>query len=118
MDMEMLMPGKSMEQSGAAASLADRCSRVLSAAGRIFAAALSFGRTQDSADNALRIEEKLSLGPKKMLFLVSCREKEFLIAAGADSIVSVVEVSSTVPAQAASPKKASLSRMQKRERLS
>src|ERR1700722_10594755 len=115
MDMEMLMPGKSKEQSAAPASLVDRCSHAFSAAGRIFAAALSFGRTQASAANALRIEEKLSLGPKKMLYLVRCREKEFLIAAGSDAIVSVVEVSSTVPAQVTSPKKASLSRMQKRE---
>ncbi|HTZ90397.1 MAG TPA: flagellar biosynthetic protein FliO [Alloacidobacterium sp.] len=75
------------------------------------------GRTQAGADKALRVEEKLSLGPKKMLYLVSCREQEFLIAAGADAIVSVVEVSPTKPVRMASAKKASVSRMQKREPL-
>jgi flagellar biogenesis protein FliO len=96
--------------------LAQRCNRAFSAIGR-FLAARFLGKTQAGVENALRVEEKLSLGPKKMLYLVRCREKEFLIAAGADAIVSVVEVSSAEPAQIASAQKASVSRMQKRERL-
>jgi hypothetical protein len=105
------------DKSGTPNPFMERCSRVFSAAGRILTTALSFGRAQATTDSALRVEEKLSLGPKKMLYLVSCREKEFLIAAGADAIVSVVEVS-TSGSLAVSPRKASLSRMQKLEPLS
>ncbi len=86
--------------------------RILPGIGRCFAG--FFARTQEGADSALRIEEKLLLGPKKMLYLVSCREKELLVAAGADAIVSLTELSS---AEAAHPARASLARMQKRERL-
>jgi hypothetical protein len=77
-----------------------------------------FGRSQATVKNALRLEEKLSLGPKKMLYLVSCREKEFLIAAGADAIVSMIEVSPAASMQAAGSRKASLARIEKREPLS
>lgn len=52
----------------------------------------SFGMQQVGAETALRIDEKLSLGPKKTLFLVACRGKQFLVATGADTIVSLVEV--------------------------
>ena len=94
----------------------EKCSCACSAIGSWIAA--RFGRAQASVDNALRLEEKLSLGPKKMLYLVSCGEKEFLIASGTDTIVSVVEVSSAEATQVSSSKKASVARMQKRERLS
>ena len=118
MEMGMIMRGKSGEEAGTQNPFTARCRRVLLAAGQIFVAVLSFRKTQASEDMALCVEEKLSLGPKKTLYLVSCREKEFLIAAGSDAIVAVVEVSSNLPAQVTSPKKASQSRMQKRERLS
>jgi hypothetical protein len=118
MRMEMIMRGKSLEETGNQNQLAAGCRRVLLTVEQIIAAVLSFRKTQASKDNALCVEEKLSLGPKKILYLVSCREKEFLIAAGSDAIVSVVEVSSKMPVQVTSLKKASLSRMQKRERLS
>jgi Flagellar biosynthesis protein, FliO len=99
-----------------AASFAQRCRRALSAIERSLAAHFS-RNARANAENALRIEEKLTLGTKKMLYLVSCREKEFLIAAGADTIVSVVEVSPVMPLRAGASK-ASVSRIQKREGLS
>jgi hypothetical protein len=46
-----------------------------------------------SAETSLWIDEKLSLGPKKMLFLVNCGGRQFLVATGADTVVSMVEVS-------------------------
>jgi flagellar biogenesis protein FliO len=89
----------------------------MSAIGR-FITAHFLKNTHAGEENALRVEEKLSLGHKKMLYLVSCREREFLIAAGADEIVSMLEVLSAAPVQDTSSAKASLTRMQKRERLS
>ena len=113
--MEVTMHGE-REQSARPARFAERCARAFSAIGG-FIAERFLRSAHAGEEKALQIEEKLSLGPKKMLYLVSCREKEFLIAAGADSIVSVLEISSIGPVQAASPKKASVSRMQKRERI-
>jgi flagellar biogenesis protein FliO len=52
----------------------------------------SFGIQHVGVETALRIDEKLSLGPKKTLFLVACSGKQFLVATGADTIVSMVEV--------------------------
>jgi flagellar biogenesis protein FliO len=108
----MMLRGKNMERSAIGASLAGNCGRALSALGRVFL------KAQAGTNNVLRIEETLSLGPKKMLYLVRCREKEFLIAAGSDAIVSVVEVSPAKPVAASSSAKTSLARMQKSERLS
>jgi len=90
----------------------ERCNRICSVISNFIAA--RFGKAQVRAQDALRLEEKLSLGPKKMLYLVSCREKEFLIAVGADAIVSMVEVSSS----ALGSQRASVACTQKRERLS
>jgi len=113
--MEVTMHGE-REQSARPARFAERCARAFSAIGG-FIAERFLRSAHAGEEKALQIEEKLSLGPKKMLYLVSCREKEFLIAAGADSIVSMVEVSTTEPARRAASPKASLTRMQKRERL-
>lgn len=113
--MEMTMHGE-REQSARPARFAERCTRAVAAIGS-FIAARFFRGTHAGEKSALRVEEKLSLGPKKMLYLVSCREKEFLIAAGADAIVSVLEVAKTEPVQHTNSAKASLTRMQKRERL-
>jgi flagellar biogenesis protein FliO len=114
MGIEMTMRGD--RQNARMAWFGDRCKRASSALGSLIARHL-FRSTDNGEENALRVEEKLSLGPKKMLYLVSCREREFLIAAGADAIVSVVEVFPAEPVQGAGAKKASLTRMQKRERL-
>jgi len=80
--------------------LAEKCRHVIAALGRIIAVTQSFRKVQAGADSALRVEEKLSLGPKKMLYLVCCREKEYLVAASTDTIVSIIEVSSEKPKQA------------------
>ena len=53
--------------------------------------------SRSGSESVLQIEEKLSLGPKKMLYLVRCRQKEFLVAAGADTIVSMLEVLAEAP---------------------
>ncbi len=118
MEMKRMTHSNAAEQGAASTRFAERCRRIWSALARCFAAARLLGKTEGAAENALRIEEKLSLGPKKMLYLVSCREKEFLVAAGADAIVSMVEVSPSEAMQIPATRKASLSRMQKRERLS
>jgi flagellar biogenesis protein FliO len=89
----------------------------LSWVGKIFAGFCV--KNHPDVESALRIEEKLSLGPKKMLYLVHCKGRELLIAAGADSIVSMMELSSVNPSEAAevNPVKP-LPRLQKRARLS
>jgi|SRR5579862_7726833 len=110
--MELEMTQATAAQSG----WAERCNRFCSRVGSFLAC--RFGKVRASAESALRLEEKLSLGPKKMLYLVSCGEKEFLIAAGADAIVSIVEVSSSELGKAPCNQRASMARMQKRERLS
>ncbi|QNI34157.1 flagellar biosynthetic protein FliO [Alloacidobacterium dinghuense] len=91
----------------------ERCYRAWSRI-RLLIASRFARKMREGRENALHLEEKLSLGPKKMLYLVSCREKEFLIAAGADAIVSVVEVSA-VAAEGSKSMKPSLTRVQKRE---
>jgi hypothetical protein len=73
---------------------------------------------QQSAASALRIEERLSLGPKKMLFLVDCSGKQFLVATGAETIVSMIEISGGHPVKAESRrKKVGAVRMQQGENL-
>jgi flagellar biogenesis protein FliO len=60
---------------------------------RVFTALLRiFVAQRDGEGNALRIESKLSLGPKKTLFLIGCGERQFLVAAGAETVVSLGEV--------------------------
>jgi flagellar biogenesis protein FliO len=52
----------------------------------------AFNRHGSGEHGALRMEERLSLGPKKTLFLVDCAGRKFLVAAGADTIVAMTEV--------------------------
>lgn len=112
----MTIDSQFTQGAASAEGFAQRCRRAFSALGQFIFVRFS-GEARSGAANALRVEEKLSLGPKKMLYLVSCREKEFLVATGADTIVSVLEVFSKKPAEAGERKKASVSRMQKSERL-
>lgn len=44
-----------------------------------------------------RIEEKLSIGPKKSLLVVYCRGERFLVASGAENISAVLPLSSSRP---------------------
>src|SRR5215475_13930591 len=109
--METIMPTKHVELNASATPVAGNWRRACSVLARIFAVTGFRGKAQTGSDSALRVEEKLSLGPKKMLYLVRCREKEFLIAAGHEAIVSVVEVSEAKANPADSSTKASLARM-------
>ena len=43
----------------------------------------------------LRVEERLSIGPKKSLLVVYCRGERFLVASGAESIHAVLPLSSS-----------------------
>ncbi len=43
----------------------------------------------------LRIEERLSIGPKKSLLVVYCRGERFLVASGAENIHAVLPLSSS-----------------------
>ena len=90
---------------------------LLSRAGRVFAGLCV--KHHPDVESALRVEEKLSLGPKKMLYLVHCNGRELLVAAGADSIVSMMELSSESLSDRAEVNPAQpLPRLQKRTRLS
>jgi flagellar biogenesis protein FliO len=41
----------------------------------------------------LKVEERLSIGPKKSLLIVYCRGERFLVASGAENISSVLPLS-------------------------
>lgn len=81
-------------------------------------AAKLLGKAQAASSCALQVEEKLSLGPKKMVYLVRCREKEFLIAAANDASMVIIEVSPGKPDQIVEPAGTSIIQAQKSERAS
>lgn len=114
--MEITLHRKSMDSGTSATSSFRNFLRSLSAMRRGLAGLL--GKAQAVSDSALGIEETLSLGPKKMLYLVRCREKEFLIATGNDATMTIVEVSSEQRDQIADPAGTPIKRGQKRERVS
>jgi flagellar biogenesis protein FliO len=90
---------------------------LLSRVGKVFAGFCV--KNHPDVESALRIEEKLSLGPKKVLYLVHCKGRELLVAAGADSIVSMMELSSESLSDRAEANPAKpLPQLQKRARLS
>lgn len=107
------MRNRVMQQIPAQVRFPTRCRRAWSAIGRFIAARL-FAKTRSGTGDALKVEEKLTLGPKKMLYLVNCREREFLVAASADAIVSMLEVQSF---EQTSLTRTSRPRVQKCERL-
>jgi hypothetical protein len=110
------MRNKSIEQ-GPMAALIKILVELPSRMGRVFAGLRMKSRAH--AESTLKIEEKLSLGPKKMLYLVNCKGRDLLIAAGADSIISVMELSPAGPVDLADTNPAKpLPRLQKRARLS
>jgi hypothetical protein len=118
--MESTMRNRSIEdeteEKAGAASL-KKLRELLSRVGKVFAS--FYVKHHPDVESALRIEEKLSLGPKKMLYLVHCKGRELLIAAGADSVVSMMELSSETLSDRGevNPPKP-LPRLQKRTRLS
>ena len=123
--MESTMRNRSIEdeteENAGAASLIKKLRELLSRVGKVFAS--FYVKHHPDVESALRIEEKLSLGPKKMLYLVHCKGRELLIAAGADSVVSMMELSPERSLESLSdraevnPAKP-LPRLQKRARLS
>ena len=119
--MESTMRNRSIEdeteENAGAASLIKKLLELLSRVGKVFAS--FYVKHHPDVESALRIEEKLSLGPKKMLYLVHCKGRELLIAAGADSVVSMMELSSETLSDRGevNPPKP-LPRLQKRTRLS
>lgn len=83
-----------MNRLTSSAGALQKCFSMLRGLRSILATARCWGQVQATSDRALRVEEKLSLGPKKMLYLVRCREKEFLVAMGTDAIVTMIEIAS------------------------
>jgi flagellar biogenesis protein FliO len=49
----------------------------------------------------LRVEERLSIGPKKSLLVVYCRGERFLVASGAENIHAVLPLASSRSRRAA-----------------
>lgn len=44
------------------------------------------------AERVLAVEERVVIGPKKMLVLVRCRNQRFLVATAGDSVGPIVEI--------------------------
>lgn len=66
---------------------------ILAAAKKIAACLLRFlARPRAASESLLRIEEKVSLGSKKMLFVVHCDGRRFLVATGAETVTSPIEL--------------------------
>ncbi len=55
-----------------------------------------------SAERVLAVEERVSIGPKKMLLLVRCRDQQFLVATAGDGVGPIVEVASRKPVRRSS----------------
>ena len=51
------------------------------------------GQLTGNRSRLLSVTERLDLGPKKVLLLVACGERRFLVSGGAESLSSIVEVS-------------------------
>jgi len=50
------------------------------------------GGTQARAETPLRVEARMSLGPKKSLVLVRCQGRQLLLAVAGDSVVPLMEM--------------------------
>ncbi|MFZ0663277.1 MAG: flagellar biosynthetic protein FliO [Acidobacteriaceae bacterium] len=59
-----------------------------------------------SAERALAVEERVTIGPKKSLFVVRCYGQHFLVAAAGDAVGPIVEIASPKLAEIAPPKPA------------
>jgi flagellar biogenesis protein FliO len=49
-------------------------------------------KVQAAGEAALRVEGRISLGPKKSLVLVNCRGREVLLAMSGDAVTPVMEL--------------------------
>lgn len=50
-------------------------------------------RARAGVESPLRVEGRISLGPKKSLVLVNCRGREVLLAVSGDAVTPVMELS-------------------------
>jgi flagellar biogenesis protein FliO len=66
--------------------LIEKCACILRA---IFAL---INRSSSTQESSLRVEERLNLGPKKALLLVSCYGRHFLVATAGETIAPLIEV--------------------------
>ncbi len=69
--------------------------------GRAAAWLRRIGGTQARAEAPLRVEARLTLGPKKSLVLVRCQGRQLLLAVAGDSIAPVMEVAAARTAKTA-----------------
>lgn len=62
-------------------------------------------RAHRPASNAdrLKVSERLSVGPKKVLLIVTCRGREFLVASGAEEISLLADLSPKMSRQDRKP---------------
>lgn len=51
-----------------------------------------FARSVSNADRALVLEDRIAIGPKKMLVVVRCHGRRFLIASAGDTFGPLVEI--------------------------
>lgn len=56
-----------------------------------------FARSASAADRALVVEDRVAIGPKKMLVVVCCHGQRFLIATAGDTIGPLVEITPPRP---------------------
>ncbi|HTX43064.1 MAG TPA: flagellar biosynthetic protein FliO [Acidobacteriaceae bacterium] len=63
--------------------------------GRAAAWLRRIGSTRARAEAPLRVEARLSLGPKKSLVLVRCQGRQLLLAVAGDSIAPLLEMPAT-----------------------
>jgi flagellar biogenesis protein FliO len=56
------------------------------------ALAKRFAQTASSAERALAVEDRVTIGPKKSLVVVRCHGRRFLVATTIDSIGPILEI--------------------------
>jgi flagellar biogenesis protein FliO len=61
------------------------------------------GKARSGAEAPLRVEGRISLGPKKSLVLVDCRGREVLLAISGDAVTPVMELPVARRARKAKP---------------
>lgn len=70
-----------------------------------------------TAERALAVEDRVTIGPKKSLVVVRCRGQRFLVAAAGDTIGPIIEIAGEVAGEIAAPKSsATRARRVRRER--
>lgn len=60
-------------------------------------------KTRSGGEAALRLQGRISLGPKKSLVLVECRGREVLLAVSGEAVTTVMDVSAPRRTRKAKP---------------